>query len=582
MLTQQVIWRIDKGANRICSRVMHPTVQYCAESHKGGSNMSEEQESKSPVSRSQFIKEDEMAEEKEVSRKLSRKDFVKGAAAVAGVGALAGCAPAATPAPECPAAPTCPPAAESPPCSFPEVPETWDEEVDVLVVGTGAAGLSAAVTASESGAEVLVLEQYEALRGLLGRISAAGTKMQEADGIQDSAELFYEDWMKAGNYKPDPELVRIAAEQSNDAIEWLMSYGTEYKSVKLGEGATVPRSHMGGADMAGGLLAAALEKSGGRIMFSTRLTRLIRERYMEGRVVGARAVGEDGKELTIKAKKAVIVATGRWRNDAAMLLEHWPALPTAQLQPAVFGESGEWGDVIREGLRIGASMRHMAYINLSPYSSMIEGVAGSGIVKAPQELWVNLEGQRVTDESSLRGALGEAALAQPDATYFSILDSNPDVLLLYLKDTMEEIDTWVNEGSIIRANTIEELAEGLEQKWGVPADAVVQTVAKYNEYCETGVDVEFNKPKESLVKLELPPFYSGPPYTCKVAMTVGGFSANAEAQARDMEGEVIPGLYAAGMCCGGHHGQDSVMGNYQVDAVVFGRTAGKNAAAETV
>ncbi len=515
-----------------------------------------------------------MSTDEKEQKRITRRDFVKGAAVgaagVAAAGVLASCAQEATP---------CPPTPSAAQCTAPWLPEKWDMETDVLIVGSGTGGLSAGVEATKAGAGVLMLEQYKALRGMLGRISAAGTKWQEEAGIEDSPELFFEDMMRAGQYKNDPELVRIVTEQSADALNFLVDLGAECTSVKLGEGTLIARSHMGFPEKGGPGMLSAIEKMGGKLMLNTRLTGLFREGYLEGRVVGGKAVGEDGKELTIKANRAIIMATGRFREDEKMLLEHWPLLPKEYIRAAVPGVSGEFGHGLRAGMAINASMRHMDFIQLAPYISMIEGL--TDITKAPQEVWVNLNGVRFTNESELRGKMAEDVFNQPKKTYFVILDSNPKILGVYGAGVVEtgDLDNWVKAGHVIRANTIEELAKGLEKTYGVPAAAVVKTVADYNKYCETGVDLEFKKPKEALVKVELPPFYGGPPYTCQIAMTTGGFTTNAKAEVLDPEGEVIPGLYAAGMCCGGHHGQYSVMGNYQMDALVFGRIAGKNAAA---
>jgi len=503
---------------------------------------------------------------------ITRRDFIKGAAAGGAAGLVVGAGGTALlmPAKEAPKG--------APSEIKPWLPAKWDIEADVLIVGSGVGGLSAAIEASRAGAGVLILERY-GLRGTLGRICAAGTKWQAALGIKDSPDEFFKDWMWASQNKADPELVRIMCDQSADGLHFLAEFDGGIKhDVKLGEGTLIPRAHMGWTEQ--GLcsknMLAAIEKNGGKIMLNTTFTELFREGFLAGRVVGGRAVGKDGKEFTIKAKRAIIMATGRWREDEKMLVEHWPLIPKEMIRAVEPGVSGELGEGIRAGMAINASMRHMDYIQLAPYISTTPGV--SNLTKAPMEIWVNLNGKRFTDESALRGKVAEDVFNQPEHKYFCIQDSNPNTFKKYLSPTMELVDTWVKEGKIGRANTIKELADWLEKKYGIPADAVVETVADYNKYCEAGVDLEFKKPKDALVKVEVPPFY-GSPYTCQIAMTTGGFHINAKAQVLDTELEVIPGLYAGGMCCGGHHGVYSVMGNYQIDAIVFGRIAGKEVAA---
>jgi len=187
--------------------------------------MSREQGSESAVSGSQFIKEEQMAKEKESPKKLSRREFVKGAAAVAGAGALVSCAPAATPAP----APTCPPVAG--------VPDTWDKEADVVVVGFGGAGGSAALEAHDAGAEVIILEKTPTPGGATsvcgGIIYAAGSSVQKAAGITDTPDEMYEYWMAAGKGLNDPELDRILADRSAEMVEWLIEMGGVFKPERL-------------------------------------------------------------------------------------------------------------------------------------------------------------------------------------------------------------------------------------------------------------------------------------------------------------------------------------------------------------
>ena len=180
--------------------------------------MSKEQGSESTVSGSQFMKEEEMAEEKEAPKKVSRREFVKGAAAVAGAGALASCAPAATP------APTSPTAEECAPCAVAGVPEAWDEEADVVVCGYGTGGIPAAIEAIDAGADVLCIEKCDwlggSMRRCLGTIFGGPTVVQEAAGIEDSADAVYEYIMACGEGHLDPALMRVWADMCGPTVDW--------------------------------------------------------------------------------------------------------------------------------------------------------------------------------------------------------------------------------------------------------------------------------------------------------------------------------------------------------------------------
>lgn len=476
-----------------------------------------------------------------------------------------------------------------------QTPIRWDRETDVLVVGSGSAGLSAAVEAVNAAAKVLILEKYEDLGG-----ASAGCAIYNAYdsklglhrkmGIKDSPELFYEDTMKSGEYKADPELVRTMVEGSPDAINFMIDHGCEFEDeLRPGEGTVARRFKLKKSGSLPGRLFSYVQNNGGEIMLNTRLTDLFREGYLRGRVVGARAVSKDGKEINIKAKKAVILATGIWNADEKMVLKEWPTVPKEVLEiTKAFGALGlpfgPWtGEAIRIAERIGAATRHMNYISVHPYKSRLEylkkGIAVAGLTRIPFEVHINLEGKRFHDESQLRGAMGDDVLKQPEATYFVIEDSNllPKYKMPWVWD---HLDIWLKEGYVFRTNTIQELANRLEKTYRVPANEIVKTVDEYNRYCETGLDQKFAKPREFLLKLDKPPFYSGPPYTASIEETNGGLHADVKAQVLDREGEVIPNLYAAGTCVGGHIGSQigGIMGNYQIDAVVFGRIAGQNAA----
>ncbi len=521
-------------------------------------------------------------------KQVSRRNFLKGAAlstaAVAGAGLLAGCN-------------------SSDPSVGAGIPKKWDREADVVVIGTGTAGMSAAVEAVEAGAKVLMLEKYEIIGGASAGCQvycAYDSKLnlpQSYPGVVDSADLMFEDSMKAGQNLADPEQVRILCDQSPDGISFLMDHGCEFLDYhrpsegRAGQGRFMLK--VGGS--APSTLLKTVESKGGEVLINTKATEFIREGLFSGRVLGLKAIDETGKEITIKANRAVVMATGNWTDDKAKVLRHWPTLPkeTVELGDLYASFGIPFGPFTGEGIeaaqRIGAATRHMDYFAPEGYYSTMEyqklQVAGSGITRLPFELHVNKNGVRFTNEGKTRGLIAEDVLRQPDYTYFVIYDSQlitdkiPGLLMPWAP--MEKIDEWVKAGYMIKADTIEELAANFEKSFKVPAAAVIDTVTKYNGYCDTGVDEEFHKEKLYLYKVNQPPFYTSPPQTVRLSLTLGGVDANTKAQVLDLDGQVIPGLYAAGMCAGGHFGRDSIMGNWQMNAVVFGRIAGKGAAAET-
>ena len=354
----------------------------------------------SRVLQTKILKENEMEKEKEAPRKLSRKDFVKGAAAVAGAGALASCAPAATPAPgqtaapapTCPPAAECPPAEESAPCPTPWIPTTWDEEADVVIAGYGSAGMPAAIEAYDAGAKVLIMEKADWLGGNMrrcgGGIAQAGTIVQKALGVEDNPDLFYEFMLAAGEGLVDPELLRAFA--NNDMVDWVIeglggqpvSEWQICETISNGPGLNVSafptaleylteygmepvlRSHWftkdpaqegkfrEGFDPPGGTgvfktVHAALQERGITPMTETYITQLIATPERE--VLGVKAVSGT-TEMFIKAKRGVILGTGGFWTNQKMARNFWPleaAREQGQSPPAD-------GEAVESAISIGA------------------------------------------------------------------------------------------------------------------------------------------------------------------------------------------------------------------------------------
>ena len=317
--------------------------------------MSEEQGSESTVSRSKFIKEDEMAEKKEAPKKLSRKDFVKGAAAVAGAGALASCAPAAPPAATPAPAPTCPPAEECPPCVAAWMPEAWDEEADVVVIGTGYSGQASAIEAHDAGATVLMLEKApEEFQGGNSRVCG--------QGFVAPPEVIWEDYFaylkaltEGLGFPVDDEYITFYIEEGSKNVEWFQGMGAEVSPASTyghTPGNWIPFfPNMPGADaiaqqeqyykiggeygemLPGGASSNWLfledqikQRAGIAKMFETPAKRLVQDPVTK-EVLGVVA-DSGGSEIYVKAKRAVCVCAGGWEYNQEMVrnFQHIPVL----------------------------------------------------------------------------------------------------------------------------------------------------------------------------------------------------------------------------------------------------------------
>ena len=397
--------------------------------------MSEEQGSESAVSRSQFMKEEKVAEEKEAPKKVSRKDFVKGAAAVAGAGALASCAPAATPAPGETAAPapTCPPAGECPPA--PWLPEKWDYEADVVVVGYGAAGSAAAIAAQDAGAEVIVLEKDPLPRG--GNCGCSGGSFGQG-GPYNSIEGAIEK-ARAGFWGTvtDEEQIRAYSENMHENSDWLVSLGMpnpiwsedpkgRYPLLPGNDSKTsrVNNFDVDGKTNAGYHLFAFMHgcvtDRGINVMLGTPGKELIQDGVTK-EILGVKAITgatftddwkyTGGEEIYIKAKKGVIVCTGGWANNEE-IRQNFSHTPHSAAPPGGFytwyGTPYNTGDGIYMGTKVGAKLWRMTKMEIHAAASVAAskelgtGVSvtcyGTKLGERTSSIYVNRDGKRFMNE----------------------------------------------------------------------------------------------------------------------------------------------------------------------------------------
>ena len=526
--------------------------------------MSEEQGSESTVSRNQSLKEEQMAKEKEAPKKLSRKDFVKGAAAVAGAGALASCAPAATPtvAPEATA--TAAPAAAPTP-----VPETWDMETDVVVVGSGV-GKAAAIEAKAAGADVLLLEKNDWAGGLQlaggdNMAIGGGTVVQLRDGeTRDTFEQYYQDELYSSDYRGVPEILHTLCERGPELIVWMQDLGLEF--APLGDGPFRPdikRDHTvapspnypgrterpDGGLTEGGIavhtvLYREMERLGVPVLLNHRMKSMYRE--PNGPVLGLMVDTPEGT-INIKARKGVILCTGTWTDNYRMV-QAWD--PRA-VGPDCYGDGGtpsdgtlfvdSAGDGHLAAAEIGAGfadMSFVAYYNIfwgsrsywgwdPPVFTEDNHQSGKGfrsrnmnwerviLVKNDGARWINEAECDVPAEPG-RSNYAERpenpyttaylSLTQP-RNVWAIADADQAAAAEWPVDELRNPDPkrgamW-DPACVAVADTLEELAS----KMDVPADALEATVSKYNGFVDAGEDADFGRPMP-MYKVATPPFYA--------------------------------------------------------------------------
>jgi urocanate reductase len=447
----------------------------------------------------------------------------------------------------------------------------WDREADLIVVGTGLAGLAATLTAREQGLSVLLVEKMPVPGGNSiiagGGANAADPVRQEPQGIDDSPGLHFRQTMDGGDNINDPEKVRYMVDHAlEDCINYLERLGVKWPDkVVRGFGALYERTHYsstytdkGGKRWTRGAaniraMLDRLQEIDQEILFSHKIMRIVREKQLEGRVLGVE-VEASGTRQYLKGERGVILASGGFGANLEWVVKHDRRLANT----ATSNHKGATGECIKFAEDIGADTLHMDYIQAIPHevrppfkamffqieSEDVRNVAAS----MPYRIFVNREGKRFVNEGARRDAIKFAGCAQP------------------LFEPMKKTN----------ADSIEEL----EGKLGLPKGSLVETVNTYNTACETGNDMEFGKDQTILVTLRTGPFTA----TSKAIMrhhTMGGLLVKGTTgQVMDRWGKVIPHLFAAGEVTGGTHGANRLGHNATVDCLVFGQLCARMIARE--
>ncbi|NLY85309.1 MAG: flavocytochrome c [Tissierellia bacterium] len=455
--------------------------------------------------------------------------------------------------------------------------ETIEKETDVVVIGAGGAGLAAAVSAHQNGAEVIVLEKMPKVGGNTiisgAAYNAVDPKRQQLQGIEDSVDKHFQQTYEGGDKLGKPELIRILVENAYPALEWLESMGMEFTDeVFTVLGGLWPRAHKPVEPLGTGYIKTYMNyidnNSGIEVLLNTRATELIKE---NDRVVGVKAETPEGN-LIVRARNGVVLATGGFSANVEMREEYnkiWPSLKNLKTT----NHPGATGDGIAMAKAVGANLIDMEQIQLLPMGDPETGSLSGNIEQAVENrIFVNKQGKRFVDEGARRDVMTQALFEQEDAFMWVILDSKNYPTGDVKNNFNETIDELVAAGRAYKADTLEDLAKQI----GVDPDNLVEAVNKFNEAVETGGPDEFGRTLFQW-KIDTPPFYAGARVPT-VHHTMGGVEINEKAQVLDVNGNVIPGLYAAGEVTGGIHGSNRLGGNALADITVFGRIAGENAA----
>ncbi len=495
--------------------------------------------------------------------------------------------------------------------------ELETKSADVVIIGAGGAGMTAAVEVLRAGGSVLVVDKMPSVGGNTiaagSALNAAGTDIQKAgtmtatgiaaieeklalepknddmkrwqesirkdldayiasgaNNVFDSVDLHKLQTYVDGDYVGKTELIEILCDGAPQAIKYLEELGMQWKpEITAAVGATWQRSHQPvgvfgsyGSDF---VLPQVefVKANGGEIVLEHRAEELIME---NGRVVGAKGTATDGTPFEYRANKSVILATGGFGANVEMRQAYnkfWANLdenvPTTN-QPCATG------DGIALATAAGASLVGMEWIQ------MVTGTPSALSASIANNMYINAEGNRFIAEDARRDELSGAVLAQTNSFFWLLTDAHTvwDIQGGY-SYTGTSIEELVTSGRQIEGQTVEELAE----KMGVPADNLKAAIDQFNK-AATGAEAD---PLGR--KLFEYPFDKGPYYatrgTANVHHTMGGVEINTNCEVLDTNGNVIPGFYACGEVTGGIHGSNRLGGNAIADIIVFGRIAGQNA-----
>ena len=487
-------------------------------------------------------------------------------------------------------------------------------DADVVVVGAGGAGMTAAISAAADGLKVVVVESQAMVGGnsvrATGGMNAAKTPLQDKntfgesagvektlaaaegyadnetitalaatvseqwkayqanpEGYFDSVELMELDTMIGGKGINNPELVKTLCSNTADSIVWLDSVGASLTSVGAFGGASVKRIHRpvnaeGKTLSVGAYIVPILEKNlqdaGVEIILNTTVDTILTD--ANGAACGVSGVANDGSKLTVNAD-AVILTTGGFGANLDMVVSYKPELAGFMTTNA----AGIQGQGIKMAEALGAATVDMDQIQIHPTveantaALITEGLRGDGAIL------VNAEGKRFFDEVSTRDKVSAAEIAQPGSYSYLIVDQA-------MADASNVIQGYIKKGFTTQGETYEELAKAL----GMDEVAFAETMNTWNGYVEAKNDPEFGRTSFAN------PLNTAPYYAIKVTAgvhhTMGGLKINPAAEVLTEDGSAIAGLFAAGEVTGGVHGANRLGGNAVADFVVFGRIAAQSAA----
>lgn len=439
---------------------------------------------------------------------------------------------------------------------------------DMVVIGAGGAGLTAAVEAASKGVNVIVLEKQHIIGGntlySTGGINAAETSIQKGLGITDSKKLFFDDTMIGGKNLNDTSLVWTFVNNAPSSIEWLINLHADLSDVGKMAGSSVKRTHrpQGGSAIGPHLMAIlqnANKEKNIEIRKRNKVTDIITDE--NGAVAGVTVETPNGT-YTINTK-CVIIATGGFGANINMISSYKPEYNGFSTS----NHSGATGDAFAWVSKWNVPLILMDKIQIHPTGEIYNHLLITEAVRGNGAILVNKKGNRFANEMLTRDELSNAILTQDTKKVFIVFDQG-------IRNSLAAIENYAQQGLLTQADSLYELATLIN----LPIDTFVHTIHRYNKYQTSGTDLDFGRKADDMPRtLNNPPYYAIEVEPV-IHHTMGGIKINDHAQVVRSNGSPITGLYSAGEVTGGVHGGNRLGGNGVADVVVFGRIAGQNAA----
>lgn len=437
-----------------------------------------------------------------------------------------------------------------------------NDQVETIIIGAGCAGLTAALQVHEIGKRVMILEKMPKIGGNSMRASsgmnASETDLQLKNGIIDSSDQFYDETFQAGGKMNDPELLRYFTTHTNSAIEWLKQYGVDLGDLTTLGGMSCARTHRPTDTSPIGAylvkkLAAAVKEAKIEIKTDCKVIKL--QRTQAGYQI---LVNQNEQQLHFECQN-VILATGGFGASRKLISRYAPQYADFKTT----NQAGATGDGLELAHNLGAQLIQLNLVQIhptvqqdNPHTYLIgETVRGEGAIL------VNNNGKRFVNELTTRKKVSNAIIAQPTGHAFLILDQK-------VFQRVKALEFYQSVGLVKQADTLKALADQIK----IDSQVLNETITEWNTAVENQKDAQFGR-QTGMRTLDTAPFYAihvAP----AVHYTMGGIHIDKETHVLDENGNIIPGLFAAGEVAGGLHGNNRVGGNSIAETIVFGRQAG--------